>query len=133
MKNRSLWLSWYGLYILCVLLAFIPEATGLWKFLQVASAVAFFVPGGLLIKGANDRSQEKTLRQIRLISILALVIATVMIMLNFFSVLLSQLWGQILYVALILLTGPVSCVPWAAGLFGWACLMVTCFYLLRKK
>ncbi len=134
MKKRPLWLTWYSLYILCALLGFIPEPTGFWKLVCVTAAILFFVPGWLLIKWANDRGDTKTLRQIRTISICSLALTMMLIILNMASVLMSAAWGKALYILLILGSSPMICAGyWSLSLFGWACLMVTTFYLSKKK
>lgn len=133
MKKRPLWLTWYSLYILCALFGFIPAPTGFWKIFCVGMSVIFFIPGALLIKWANDRSNTRTLKQIRTISLISLGGTMVLIMLNMASALMSELWGNIFYVLLILGSSPMICAQyWVLSLFGWACILMTTIYLLKE-
>ena len=61
MKTKTLWLSWLYMFILCAVLGFIPEPGGFFKFLLVAAAAAFFVPGFVLLTKADHRSELKTI------------------------------------------------------------------------
>ena len=134
MKKRSLWLSWYSLYIVCALLGFIPNPSGLWKIICVGMSIAFFIPGGMLIKWANDRDKVQTLRQIRNISLILLGSTIVMIWLNMASALVDKIWGDIFYALLVLVSSPMVCGQyWVLSLFGWSCILMTTLYILKER
>lgn len=134
MKTKTLWLTWLYMFILCAVLGFIPQPTGFFKFLFVLIAVGFFVPGFVLLVKADHRDQIKTIRIVRNISIAALVLAMVLIILNFLSALMSEIWGTVFYYMLVVLASPMVCGQyWVLTLFGWACLMVYSISLLRKR
>lgn len=134
MKTKTLWLTWLYMFILCAVLGFIPQPTGFFKFLFVLIAVGFFVPGFVLLVKADHRDQIKTIRIVRNISITALVLAMVLIILNFLSALMSEIWGTVFYYMLVVLASPMVCGQyWVLTLFGWACLMVYSISLLRKR
>ena len=83
MKQKTLWLTWLYLYILCAVLGFIPEPYGLIKALMVLLSVACFVPGFLL-------ARQGQARRVRLICLIWLISATVLVILNFASVLMPR-------------------------------------------
>ena len=134
MKKRSLWLTWYSLYLVCALLGFIPEPTGLWKVICIGMSIVFFIPGGMLIKWANDRDKVATLRQIRNLSLIVLGLSMVLIWLNMASALVDKIWGDIFYILLVLGSSPMICAQsWVLGLFGWSCILMTTLYLLKER
>ena len=134
MKTKTLWLSWLYMFILCAVLGFIPEPTGFFQFLFVLIAIGFFVPGFVLLVKADHRDQVKTIRIVRDLSIGALALAMVLIILNFLSALMSEIWGIVFYYMLVVLASPLVCGQyWVLTLFGWACLMVYAISLLKKR
>jgi hypothetical protein len=134
MKMKSIWLSWLYMFILCAVLGFIPEPTGFFKFLFVVAAVAFFVPGFVLLTKADHRDELKTIRIVRNLSMGALALSVAMILLNFVSVLLSKDWGTVLYYMMVVLASPLVCGQyWVLTLFLWACLMFYAISLLKKR
>lgn len=134
MKIKSLWLSWLYMFILCAVLGFIPGPTGFFKVLFVLITIGFFVPGFMLLVKADHRDDLKTIRVVRNIAMAELVLAVVLIVLNFLSVLMSPVWGTIFYVMLVILGSPLVCGQyWALTLFGWACLMVYGVSLVNKR
>lgn len=134
MNKRALWLIWYSLFILCALLGFIPEPQGFWKFCFVTLSVLFFVPGFCLLVWADRRDDVRALRQVKNICIGSLVATTVLIMLNFASALMTELWGNILYGVLIVVSSPMVCGQyWVLSLFGWACILSTAVTMLKKR
>ncbi len=134
MKTKSLWLTWLYLFALCAVLGFVPQPTGLVKAILVLLSVGFFVPGFLLLFRAGKEQDKKTLRLIRSIAIVSLVVTMGAIMLNFASALLEKVWGTVFYIILVIVSSPMVCGQyWVIGLFGWACLMVTAITMLQKK
>ena len=134
MKMKSIWLCWLSMFILCAVLGFIPEPTGFFKFLFVVAAVAFFVPGFVLLTKADHRDELKTIRIVRNLSMGALALSVAMILLNFASVLLSKDWGTVLYYMMVVLASPLVCGQyWVLTLFLWACLMFYAISLLKKR
>ena len=134
MKQKSVWLSWLYMFILCAVLGFIPSPTGFFKVLLALVAAGFFIPGFVLLVKADHRDDLKCIRTVRNIAIGALCLATVLIMLNFLSATMSALWGYAFYVMLVVLASPLVCGQyWVLALFGWACLMVYAISLLRRR
>lgn len=134
MKLKSVWLSWLYLFVLTAVLGFIPSPVGFFKVLLVALAVAFFVPGFMLLVKADHREDMKTIRLVRNIAIAALVVSTILIMLNFLSATLSAAWGLVLHGMLVIFAAPMICGQyWVLSLFGWACLMIYGTTLLKQR
>ncbi len=134
MKLKSIWLSWLYLFILCAVLGFIPEATGVFKGLFALIAGCFFIPGFVLLVKADHRDDTKTIRLVRNIAIAALIVSTVLIMLNFLSATMTKAWGDVFYVMLVVFASPLVCGQfWAVALFGWAFLMSYAISLLKKQ
>lgn len=130
MKTKRLWLAWLYLFALCAALGFIPQPYGLVKALLVIAAVCFFIPGILLVV----KGSKKTTKKIMLISGLSLVLTTVLIILNFASALMSELWGNVFYILMGILSTPMLCSQfWVLSLFGWACLLAAGMFKLLEK
>ena len=130
MKNRKLWLCWYSLFIICALCGIIPNPQGFWRFLFIALSIAFFIPGGLLLKDAD----HATARKIRTAAIASLSATTVLICLNYLSALMPPVWGQIFHYALAVISTPMFCGQvWIISLFGWSCLLSAATTILKRK
>lgn len=127
MKTKHLWFAWLYLFVLCAVLGFIPEPNGLVKALLVVLGVGFFVPGFWLML----REEKKTVTIITAVSAGVLVVSMALIIANFASALLSEIWGKVLYVLLVIFTTPMVCSQiWILALFGWACLLATGIFRL---
>ena len=134
MKLKSVWLSWLYLFVLCAALGFIPAGTGAFQVLFALVAAGFFVPGFVLLVKADHRDDEKTIRLIRNISLIALVMATLLIMFNYLTTIMTAAWGIVAYWMLVFLASPLVCGQyWILGLFGWASLMVYAVMLMQKR
>ena len=133
MKNRSLYILWGILYIVCALLGCIPAPQGVVKVLLVILSVLFFVPGGLLLY-RGIRNKDHHVRLIRNISVLSLGFTLLALIVNFLSVTGSALIGNISYGFLILVSSPMICSQyWFVSLFLWACLFFASSSHLPKK
>ena len=118
MSNINLYTLWGILYIFTTGLGFIPEAEGFLAGLLILLAIAFFVPGFVLLY----RGKKKTVRLLSLISLGSTVLC---LLLNVWSVGLSPDMGEFLYILLGILSAPMFCGRiWLIGLFGWACLLM---------
>ena len=133
MKTKSLWIAWGAMYVLCTLLAFIPYPTGFLKILLLLFALAFFIPGGILLYHAWQQGNRKLLRQIRILSILSLGLTLAALIANFLAVLAAETVGAVVYVALLLVSTPMVCSGiWVVSLFLWACLLFATFLKPKK-
>lgn len=129
MNRKALYIVWGGLFIVCALLGFIHEPTGILKALMVLLALGHFVPGCILtVKGGMQ-----DLRLVRNLSIGSLVVTLVFLIANFLSYASSETVGNVLYGFLIVVSSPMVCSQyWAFSLFLWACLMIGSISKLRK-
>lgn len=129
--KRALLLAWGGLFILCAGLGFIqdPGVPGLLTCL----AILFFVPGTALCVLGYRGEDRKTLRLVRLLSVLSLGATLAILILNFLTVKMPDWLGDLLYGLLILVSAPMVCGQiWIISLFLWACLLLGSHSLLRK-
>ena len=133
MKTKNYWLWWLYLYILCAVLSFLPQPTGLlwWVFLLLG--LAFFVPGIVLVYRADVRNRLQVVKTVRKLSIAALIVDVFLICINIASALLPQVWGLVLQWILNIVASPMGCGQSPAlTLFGWAFLMCYCIYVEKK-
>ena len=128
MKIKSLSILWTALYLLCTLLGFIPNPVGFLKILMLIFALAFFIPGGILVYDALQQRNKKVLRGIRILSAGSLGLTLAVLVANFLGVLASEAIGSFLYVLLVLVSTPMVCSGyWVVSLFLWACLLMATF------
>ena len=73
-KNEKLWIAWGCMYALCTACGFLPVASGALKGLFLLFSLGFFIPGGMLLFNALKNNDHRTLKTIRVISILSLVL-----------------------------------------------------------
>lgn len=125
MKNRFLYALWGALFILCAGLGFIPEPAGGLKILLTALSVLFFLPPAALIWRARREKDRAALSLVRNLSIASLSLSVLLIIANFLTVFRSELLGDILHGALVVISSPMICSGnWAMSLFFWACLLI---------
>ena len=127
MNRKFLFALWAFLFSLCAALGFIPEPGKAMQLLfTILSFLCFLPPALLLYTG-----ERNTLRLIRNLSALSLVLTAVLLILNFLTAFGSETLGQILHNVLIIVSSPmICCGRWALSLFLWACLLFTC---IKKK
>ena len=134
MTNKQLYTLWGGLFFLCAALGFLPQPQGFLRFFLTVLAVAFFLPGGVLLARAKKGRDIPTLRLIRNLALASLGLTLGMILANFFSVLGSAALGDALYAGLVILSSPMVCSGyWLLSLFLWACLLVVSVEALGKS
>ncbi len=133
MKNKTLFLIWGGLFILCALLGFIPAPEGLVKALLVLAAAIFFIPGWLLYYRGQKNRDLPLLRLLRGISLVSLCTTFLFLVLYFMTIGKNALGAALLYGFLIIFSAPMVCAQyWIGSLFLWACLLMACFSSIRK-
>ena len=134
MRNKTLYILWAALFILCAGLGFIPAPTGFGKWVLVVLSAVFFIPGFVLVKQAGEKKDRRTLALVRNLSILSLGVTLLALVINITSVLWSETLGNICYSVLIIVSTPMICGQyWFLGLFLWACLMILSISKLREK
>ena len=134
MKNRTLFLIWAGLYVLCAGLGFIPESQGLGTAVLVVVAALFFAPAAILCIRAAKTEDFSLLRKLRNLSIASLSATLFVLVLNLLSITAPQWFGDLLYGLLVLVSVPMMCGRyWVGSLFAWACLLFFCITQIKKK
>ena len=133
MKNKVWYGIWCGLFILCAILGFIPEPAGLVKGLLVLAAVAFFVPGWVLLYRADRHKDAAHAKAVSAISGCSLGMTLLLLVLNFLSGKASEAAGRVVYGFLVIFSSPMICSQyWVLSLFLWACLLMTGLSLFKK-
>ena len=118
MSNKHLYAAWGVLYILTAALGFIPEVDGLAAAGMTLLSILFFVPGFILLY----RDQKKP---VLILSIVSLALTALSLVLNVWSVGMTEDMGEFLYWALGLVSAPMFCSRfWVLSLFGWASLLM---------
>lgn len=133
MKNKTLFLIWGGLFILCALLGFIPTPEGFLKGVFIFTAVLFFIPGWILYYQAQKKQDLPTLQLLRSISLVSLGATFLFLVLFFLSIGKEAAASSLLYGFLVIFSAPMVCGQyWIASIFLWACLLMACFSSIRK-
>ena len=134
MKKHYLFALWGGLFTLCAALGFIPAPGTALKILLTLLSVAFFIPGALLLYLSAKKGDRNMAELVRNLAAASLAFTLLLIVANFFSVLGSEVLGNILYSVLVIVSAPMVCSGyWALSLFLWACLMIGAIQILRQK
>ena len=130
MSNTVLYALWGGLYILCAGLGFVAEPENSLRILMTALAVSLFAPPFLLSHRAAQKGDRRTLLLVRNLAFCWLVLASILLVGNFLTVLSSEFLGNLMHVLLTIVASPlVASGNWALVLFLWAYL----FYDARAK
>ena len=133
MKKSTLFALWAGLFIICAGLGFIPEPTGVGRFLLTVLALGFFAPPGLLLWLCSRDGDRHTLQLVRNLSALSLLLTMMFLVVNFLSAFWPEFWGNVVYGILVVVSSPMICCGyWALSLFCWACLLMVSLKLLKK-
>ena len=134
MKKSVCFALWGVLFILCAGLGFIPEPAGVLRWLLAVVSVLFFLPPALLVSRAGKENDTHTLKLVRNLSALSLLLTLILLVLNFLTAMGSELLGTVLYYVLVIVSSPMVCSGyWVLSLFLWACLLVVSGKQLRKK
>ncbi len=133
--NKTSWFTlWGGLFILCAGLGFIPAPTGAVKFLLTALSICFFIPPGVLLYRAAQEKDTLTIRLLRSLSAVSLVLTLAVLVANFLVLMAPEFIGNILYAVLVVVSAPMVCSQyWVLSIFLWACLLMASLGLLKKK
>lgn len=133
MKNKTIFMIWGGLFILCALLGFIPTPEGFVKGLLIFAAAVFFVPGWILYYRGQQKQDLSLLCLLRGISLVSLGTTFLFLVLFFLSAGKKAAASSLLYGFLVIFSAPMVCSQyWIASLFLWACLLMACLSSIRK-
>lgn len=133
MHHKSLLFLWGGLFGLCAALGFLPTE-GIWKLLCTGLSIVHFLPPTILLYRAGEEKDRSTIRLVRNLSCLSLLLTMLLLVGNFLTVGAGQVLGDLLYYMLVVISSPMVCSGyWVLSLFLWACLLMGSLQLLRKQ
>ncbi len=134
MKNSMLYVLWGGLFVLCAGLGFIPNPGLAGGMLMTALSILFFVPPGVLVYQASRRGDKETLKLVRNLSLLSLIMTALALVANLLGAVYSETLGNILHAFLIVVSSPMICSGyWVLSLFLWACLLMVTGKQIKKR
>ena len=111
------------MYALCAGLGHINEPGDIQSVALTLISLLFFVPPTILLIDALRSGDNKMLKQLRIISIVSLVLTFILLILNVGSMLASEIWGIVLQELLIFVSVPMFCSQhWVLSMFLWALL-----------
>lgn len=134
MKKRILWIAWVFMYGVCAVLAHIthPQGAQLWAIPTVGAL--FFVPPAWLLVDALRSKDRKSLRILRWISGVSVVLTPATVILTVLTFQMGNTVGIILDEILIFISMPLKCMGnMYVSLFLWCCIFYTTFSLKNKK
>ena len=130
MNQKWLYVFWGGLYALCAVLGFFPEAGAVGTVLSVV----FFLPSVWLLLKAKKASDRNTCALIRNLAALSLGLTLLTLVASMATAVSSRVLGDFLHGVLVVVSSPMICSGyWALSLFLWACLLVAAGKLAGKK
>lgn len=133
MRHKPLLLLWAILFGLCATLGFLPEPEGALKGVLTAASIAHFLPPLATLYLAKQEKDIQTIRLIRNLSFLSLVLTMALLIANFLSAGAGEILGNLLYYMLIIVSSPMICSGiWALSLFLWACLLMASLTFLKQ-
>ena len=130
MSNTVLYIIWGILYVGCAALGIFnaPEWAG------VLGCISFFIPPALLLWQADRNSDQKTVLTVRNLSLIWLGTTLLLLILNIFSVAMSETAGTVLYYILVVFSSPMVCgQKWIIAMFLWSYVLMTSLKLLKEK
>ena len=134
MKKHHLFALWGGLFVLCAALGFIQNPSNALRALMRILSVAFFIPGGLLLRHSHQTGDKEPAMLVRNFSAASLVLTAILLIANFLCVLAPVWLGNMLHSILIIVSTPMICSGyWVLSLFLWACLMIVAIKILKNK
>ena len=133
MKQSTLFSLWGILFVICAALGFVPQPEGVWQMLLTVLSLVFFLPPVLLLYRAAKTGRRGTVRAVRDLAILSLVVTTLVLLANFLSLHGSEFTGDFLYALLVIVSTPMICSGhWVLPLFCWACLLFAGNQILKN-
>ena len=134
MSYKVLYALWGGLFALCAGLGFVSEPQGVLKWCLQALTVVFFLPGCLILLKANREDNRHHRAVVRNLCLGSLGATVVLFALNLMSVGWSELMGNVLYAALVVVSSPMVCGGgYVLSLFLWGCLLMAALSPAKPK
>ena len=134
MKQKSIYILWLCLYVICFIAGLIPNPTGFGKALLILVSLGFFIPGGILLYHAHRQQDRKALLRLRIISLSSLVLTVILFVVNLLSVFSSDTVGTVLHIFLAIVSVPMLAMQyWLGSLFLWSCLFIGTFLKFYRQ
>ncbi len=132
-RYQTLYILWAVLFAASAVLGLLfPAAEGGAKAALMILSAVFFLPPWLILAKANHSGSAHHRRLIRLLAVLALVLATVMICVSILAANSSDGVNAALHVVMTIVTAPMICSNYyVLPLFLWATLLIGSF--AKKK
>ena len=125
MTDKTLYILWGSLFALCAGLGFLPEAS----WITMLASIIFFLPPAVLLR----RGKADTVKLIRNLSILSLMLTALLLVVNFLAAVRSEAVGTLVHCLLVVVSSPMVCSGhWAMSMFLWACLLMVSLSRLKK-
>ena len=125
---------WVGMYILCVVMSFLPSPSAGTKVLLMLFAALFFVPPFADVYFSWKRKDQQELRLVRNLCLASLGATLVALVANVLSVLGYETLGNVLYYVLVMVSVPMICGQyWVYSLLLWAILLWCAIAALGKR
>lgn len=135
MHKKFWYIIWLVLFGICAGLGMVTETQGVLRVLLTLLALAFFVPPAVLMYHGAKAGERGTLRRIRNLSALSLLLTLVLMVVNIATALrVSEDVGKLLHILLVFFSTPMSCMGnGLVSLFLWACLLMVGIQNTRKR
>ena len=125
---------WAGMYIVCVVMSFLPSPSQGTRVLLMLFALLFFVPPFADVYFSWRRKDENELRLVRKLCLVSLGATLAALVANVLSVLGYEALGNVLYYLLVIVSVPMICGQyWAYSLLLWAILLWCTVAALGKR
>ena len=124
MKEKILYLFWLAMYIICIGMGTLTERNIFLHILLMIFALAFYIPGLLLVIEGIRENNVKILLRVRIISIISLLLTILLMIFNIASVYAPEIIGNVLNQVFLIVAAPMHCCYYRfISLFLWACLL----------
>ena len=125
---------WAGMYILCLVMSFLPSPSNGTKVLLMIFSALFFAAPFADVYFSWKNGDKKELHLVRNICLVSLGATMVLLVANVLSVLGGEALGDILYYLLVAVSVPMICGQyWAYSLLLWAVLLWCAIAALGKQ
>lgn len=125
MKEKIYYLFWLAMYIICVGMGTIGERSPFLHILLMVLAIAFFIPGLLLVTEGIKTNNIKILFRLRIVCICSLVLTLSLMVANIASVHAPLTVGNTLNQVYLIVAAPMHCCYYRViSIFLWACLLM---------
>jgi hypothetical protein len=125
LKEKIFYLFWLAMYIICVGMSTITDRNTVIHILLMVLAIAFYIPGLLLVIEGIRENSKKILLRVRIICTCSLALTIILIIGNIASVYASPSVGNLLNQLFLIVAAPMHCCYYRfISIFLWGCLLM---------